>query len=62
MHEAADRLGAQHFLPTPVLPEALRKLFNTLTGNSANECSGINDSRAAADLKGMRVLLVEDNP
>ncbi len=62
MHEAADRLGAQHFLSKPVLPEALRKLLNNLTGNTADERNGGNDSHIDADLNGMRVLLVEDNP
>ncbi|HCI15089.1 MAG TPA: hybrid sensor histidine kinase/response regulator [Gallionellaceae bacterium] len=61
MHEAADRLGAEHFLPKPVLPEALRKLLNTLTGNTVNEGGG-HESRIDADLNGMSVLLVEDNP
>jgi len=62
IHEAAERLGAQHFLPKPVLPEALRKLLNTLTGNTADERSGSHESRIDANLNGMRVLLVEDNP
>ena len=62
MHEAADRLGAEHFLPKPVLPEALRKLLNTLTGNTVNAGGGSHESRIDADLNGMRVLLVEDNP
>jgi two-component system sensor histidine kinase/response regulator len=62
MHEAADRLGAQHFLSKPVLPESLRKLLNTLTGNTASERSGSHDSCINANLNGMRVLLAEDNP
>ncbi|MFA7240210.1 MAG: response regulator [Sulfuricellaceae bacterium] len=62
IHEAAERLGAQHFLAKPVLPEALRKLLNTLTGNTVDEHSGSLDSRIDANLNGMRVLLVEDNP
>ncbi len=62
MHEAADRLGAQHFLPKPVLPDALRQLLNTLTGHNADEHSGHAPSDPDADLNGMRVLLVEDNP
>jgi len=62
MHEAADRLGAHHFLAKPVLPEGLRKLLNTLTGNTVGERSSSHDSRIVADLTGMRVLLVEDNP
>jgi two-component system sensor histidine kinase/response regulator len=60
MHETANRLGVRHFLSKPVLPEALRKLLNTLTGNAAEEL-GSHDSRIIANLNGMRVLLVEDN-
>jgi len=62
MHETLRRLGALHFLPKPVLPEALRKLLNTLTGNSVDEHRGSYDSRINANLNGMRVLLAEDNP
>jgi len=62
MHETLRRLGAQHFLPKPVLPEALRKLLNTLTGDSVDEHSGGYNSRINANLNGMRVLLAEDNP
>jgi signal transduction histidine kinase/CheY-like chemotaxis protein len=62
MHEAADRLGAEHFLSKPVLPEALRKLLNTLTGNTADERGGSHDGSVDANLNGMRVLLAEDNP
>jgi signal transduction histidine kinase/DNA-binding response OmpR family regulator/HPt (histidine-containing phosphotransfer) domain-containing protein len=62
IHEAAERLGAQHFLPKPVLPEALRKLLNSLTGNIVDERNGGHDGRIDANLNGMRVLLAEDNP
>ncbi|MDP1773888.1 MAG: response regulator [Methylobacter sp.] len=62
MREAAVRLGVQHFLPKPVLPQALRKLLNTLTDNAINERGGSYDDRINADFNGMRVLLVEDNP
>ncbi len=58
MHEAASRLGAQHFLPKPVLPEDLRTLLNTLTGNTVDEHRSLD---ADANLNGMRVLLAEDN-
>ena len=62
MHETANRLGVQHFLSKPVLPEALRKLLNLLTGNTSEEHNSNDDSRIIANLNGMRVLLVEDNP
>jgi signal transduction histidine kinase/DNA-binding response OmpR family regulator len=62
MREAAIRLGVQHFLPKPVLAQALRKLLNTLTDNAINESGGSYDDRINADFNGMRVLLVEDNP
>jgi signal transduction histidine kinase/DNA-binding response OmpR family regulator/HPt (histidine-containing phosphotransfer) domain-containing protein len=61
MHEVADQLGAHHFLPKPVLPEALRKLLNTLTGNSVAEQGDDQEAGTSANLNGMRVLLVEDN-
>lgn len=62
MHDAAESLGARFFLPKPVLPEALRKLLNSLTGNTSNERRSGHDSRINANLNGMRVLLAEDNP
>jgi signal transduction histidine kinase/DNA-binding response OmpR family regulator/HPt (histidine-containing phosphotransfer) domain-containing protein len=62
MHEIANQLGVQHFLPKPVLPEALRRLLNTLTGNLNVERTGSHDNRVVTNLNGMRVLLVEDNP
>jgi CheY-like chemotaxis protein len=66
MHEAADRLGAHHFLPKPILPEVLRRLLVTLTGNTVYERTGrfynLVNADPDTDLNGMRVLLVEDNP
>ncbi len=62
LHEAATRLDARHFLAKPVLPDALRKLLNILTGNTLDERSSSHDSGTEANLHGMRVLLVEDNP
>lgn len=61
IHKVAGSFGVQQFLPKPVLPEALRKLLNILTGTVVNERSGNHESRSNADLNGMRVLLVEDN-
>ena len=61
IHQTAERLGTRHFLPKPVLPEALRKLLNTLTGNTTSESNEYLNSRVDANLNGMRVLLVEDN-
>ena len=62
MHETANRLGVKNFLAKPVLPEALRQLLNSLTGNVHEERSGNQDSHLVeANLKGMRVLLTEDN-
>jgi CheY-like chemotaxis protein len=62
MHKVADHLGVRYFLPKPVLPEALRKLLNTLTGNTLFEDTGNHENHIFTDLNGMRVLLVEDNP
>jgi len=61
MHEVARRFGVDLFLSKPVLPEALRHLVNTLTGNSIAEEVVDIQSSADSNLKGMRVLLVEDN-
>lgn len=61
MHEAAERLGVHHFLPKPVLPESLRTLLNTLTGNVQEEASVGSGASTLADLTGLQVLLVEDN-
>jgi two-component system, sensor histidine kinase and response regulator len=62
IHEAADRLGAKHFLAKPVLPEALRKMLNALTGGLPTEYADRLETRNGSNLEGMRVLLVEDNP
>ncbi len=61
IHETSQRLGARHFLSKPVLPGALRQLFNQLTGNTGEKRSPRQTHRIRADLRGMRVLLVEDN-
>jgi signal transduction histidine kinase/CheY-like chemotaxis protein len=62
MHEAAESLGAQHFLPKPVLPESLRRMINFLTGNADDERRVSDDSQTDSNFTGMRVMLVEDNP
>jgi signal transduction histidine kinase/CheY-like chemotaxis protein len=60
IRETAEEFGVQHFLSKPILPNALRQLFNAITGNTA-----INDYDASPlqniNLSGMRVLLTEDN-
>jgi signal transduction histidine kinase/CheY-like chemotaxis protein len=61
MHEAAESLGARHFLPKPVLPEALRRLFNSLIGKQSIAQYDTLDNKLEIDLSGMRALLVEDN-
>lgn len=61
IHGTAERMGARHFLPKPVLPEALRTLLSTLTGNAVDPNAGDHDNIAEHRLDGMRVLLVEDN-
>ena len=62
IHETSQRLGARHFLSKPVLPGALRQLLNHLTGNTSDERRTRQSHHVRADLRGMRVLLVEDNP
>jgi two-component system sensor histidine kinase/response regulator len=61
MHDRAEALGVQHYLPKPVLPESLRELVRWLTGNEAPTTS-LAPQAVSIDLTGMRVLLVEDNP
>ena len=62
MHRTAEELGARHFVPKPVLPESLRVLVKQLAGGAAAEATEASASTADADLDGLRVLLVEDNP
>ena len=62
LHLAAERLGVHQFMAKPVLPEVLRVLLNTLTGNAQEESATGPAGAIAANLTGMRVLLVEDNP
>ena len=62
MHEVAGHLGAQHFLPKPVLPESLRRMINILTGDSNIGHTGSQNISNDSNLKDMCVLLVEDNP
>ena len=62
MHATAKELGANYFVPKPVLPESVRNLFFWLAGNEAPALPAGADSAATPDLSGMQVLLVEDNP
>jgi two-component system, sensor histidine kinase and response regulator len=62
MHSKAEELGGRHFLPKPVLPESLRDLFKWLAGNEAANGPFEQQPPTTADLGGLRVLLVEDNP
>ena len=62
MHSKAEELGGRHFLPKPVLPESLRDLFKWLAGNEAANRPFEQQPATTADLGGLRVLLVEDNP
>ena len=62
VHISANALGARHFLPKPVLPESLRGLINGLAGVNHAMPQGLGATAAKAQLAGMRVLLVEDNP
>ncbi len=61
LHDTASALGVQHFLPKPVLPESLRDLIKWLVGSEGNVPPAPAPSASAADLSGLRVLLVEDN-
>ena len=62
MHNTAEELGARHFLPKPVLPESLRDLVRWLAGDETAFAPFEQKAAATADLAGLRVLLVEDNP
>ncbi len=63
LHNSATKLGAQHFLPKPVLPESLRDLIRWLAGHTEPEnlTPLAATTPEAASLAGLRVLLVEDN-
>ncbi len=62
LHNTANTLGAQHFLPKPVLPESLRELIKWLAGGGSSQGTKRPAVHTSADLAGVRVLLVEDNP
>jgi len=62
MHDAAEELGARHFLPKPVLPESLRELVKWLAGDETALLTHEPRVATTTDLAGLRVLLVEDNP
>ena len=62
LHNTASALGAQHFLPKPVLPESLRGLIKWLVGGQQHAHAPPGPAPAVQDLSGLRVLLVEDNP
>lgn len=61
IHQASKRMGAQHFLAKPVLPATLRELFLTLLNHHSPEKPAMLGTGATIALRGMRVLLVEDN-
>ncbi len=61
IHEEASCYGVHYFLFKPILPEALRELFNSLVGNTVTRHTSIDNNKMRADLSAMRVLLVEDN-
>ena len=61
VHEAAAKVGVNLFLPKPVLPDGLRSLLNTVTGNRIEKNDSSFDVGDTNNLTGMQVLLVEDN-
>ncbi|MEO8857920.1 MAG: response regulator [Burkholderiaceae bacterium] len=62
LHSTAKALGAQHFLPKPVLPESLRELVKWLSGDQATAGPQPSNATEDVDIDGLRVLVVEDNP
>ncbi len=61
LHASVKALGAEHFLPKPVLPESLRELIKWLGGDGATDATSSPAAATAANLGALRVLLVEDN-
>ncbi|MET0508253.1 MAG: response regulator, partial [Burkholderiaceae bacterium] len=56
-------MGSRAFLDKPVLPEALRRLFEELSGKRAAPATSSDAAAQAREtLARMRILLVEDNP
>ena len=62
IHRTAEDLGARHFVAKPVLPESLRELVKGLAGEAPAPRPIGRSSDAGDSLKGLRVMLVEDNP
>ncbi|MEO8937811.1 MAG: response regulator [Burkholderiaceae bacterium] len=62
LHDAAEQLGARHFVPKPVLPESLRDLVRWLAGEETPSLKSTVIATKTVDLSGLHVLLVEDNP
>jgi CheY-like chemotaxis protein/HPt (histidine-containing phosphotransfer) domain-containing protein len=65
IHAGAANLGIQRFLAKPVLPDALEEVLKTTSG-AMPPPRGPADAGSPAnpevDLRGMRVLVAEDNP
>lgn len=61
MYQAAEKLGVQHFLVKPVMPDALRKLFGIKQNKAVNQWVDVGEVQET-QFSGMQVLLVEDNP
>ncbi len=62
LHDTASELGVQHFLPKPVLPESLRDLIKWLAGGDTHRVPNPAFVGQVESLRGLRVMLVEDNP
>ncbi|MBF0262203.1 MAG: response regulator [Magnetococcales bacterium] len=62
MGEVLEQVGVSWYMPKPIMPEALRRLFFAIHGKALPE--ELVESPESDDfrLDGMRVLLVEDNP
>ena len=64
LHDTASALGVRHFLPKPVLPESLRDLIKRLVSGAepTPAAASVDTADLSAQLRGLRVMLVEDNP
>jgi CheY-like chemotaxis protein len=60
LRQSISKLAITHFLPKPVLPASLQQIFAGL--HDGIPTVGTPASQQSLSLKGMRVLLVEDQP
>lgn len=62
LQATAEALGASRFLPKPVLPESLREIIRSISGEVGSVSMVQAPLLQEFSLRGMRLLLAEDNP